>query len=105
MLKPILHTLATNLNDPDAITIPYVFATESIRQIGDTYNWLLKSEELPSRRYIQHVKVCWAMECALRVQGSSASKMYNAAVFGHLGFVYVFVVSLAYPPNFRGLYQ
>lgn len=79
MLKPILHTLATNLNDPDATMIPYVFATESIRQIGDTYNWLLKSAELPSCRYIRHVKVCWAMECALRVQESSASKMYNAA--------------------------
>jgi hypothetical protein len=79
MLKPILHTLATNLNDPDATMIPYVFATESIRQIGDTYNWLLKSADLPTCRYIRHVKVCWALECALRVRDSSASKMYNVA--------------------------
>jgi hypothetical protein len=41
LMIPILHTLATALKDPDAVMIPYLFSTASIRKIGDTYNWLL----------------------------------------------------------------
>jgi hypothetical protein len=41
LLKPILHTLAVALNDPDADHIPYVLSTATVRQVGDNYNWLL----------------------------------------------------------------
>jgi hypothetical protein len=40
-LKPILHTLAVALNDPDAVLIPYMLSTATVRQVGDNYNWLL----------------------------------------------------------------
>jgi hypothetical protein len=41
LLKPVLHTLAVALNDPDAVLIPYMLSTATVRQVGDNYNWLL----------------------------------------------------------------
>ena len=43
LLKPVLHTLAVALNDPDAVLIPYMLSTATVRQVGDNYNWLLAS--------------------------------------------------------------
>ena len=78
-LKPILHTMATRIEDPDALMIPYLMATASIRQVNDSYNMLLANAALPTCRWMRQVKEIWSNECELRITSSSASKGYRAA--------------------------
>ncbi len=67
LMIPILHTLATALKDPDAVMIPYLFSTASVRKIGDTYNWLLANAGKHERTIICFAIIDLLFSCRITI--------------------------------------